>query len=220
MLWNKTSGLAPVILLRFGGRQKWLFVLLLAGALAELIAGQTVAAAALLLVGLLLLIPYRCPSRTVPEAAPVLLAPLDGLVEVLETETDDPLFGRQGSTLSFSPGRSDSRVIRSPVTGRLVSSEPGRGIVFEDSAGNRVGLTAIAGELPGRAKLGPVRGDEVDHGAVIGYLPSGETLQLVVPQDSGYAPVMTSGELARAGESVACLRQETHAANVVIDNSR
>ncbi|MBW7994959.1 MAG: hypothetical protein FVQ81_00010 [Candidatus Glassbacteria bacterium] len=219
MLWNKTKGTAFGILASYGGKAKWVSTVIAAGALERQLDGHPATAIVLLAIAALVSLPFRCPNRSIPEAAQLLVAPVDGEVALIPEVSGFSTTGGEVSTLSFSPCWSDSRVIRSPVTGTVESVLPGGGLVFEDGGGNRVSLASRDGELPGHARFGPGKGDEVEHGAIIGYSPAGESVQLIVNRASGYAPVMAAGEKSRGGESVAFLRRDTKAANVVVNNA-
>jgi hypothetical protein len=219
MLWSKDSVFAVKILLKYGGRAKWIFIILFASALERMLAGNPVTSLFLIALSALVALPYRMYAAKVPEASALLVAPVDGVVQLTPPDSAPAQLDEHTCAMEFTPGKRDSRVVRSPVTGEVTDSKQAGSLEFADTSGQRILLESFtAGGMPGRTRFGPVVSDEVEHGAVIGYMPVGERLRLNLPTLGGYAPMMTAGEQARGGESVAFLDREVSATNVVINN--
>ena len=213
MLWNQSNKSALGVLLAYGGVLRIAFLAFLGAALWSFAAGFRILPLVFGVPSLLLLWIYRSSGRLVPEAAPILAAPVDGRISNIE---NNEAAGRL--IIHFSLHWRDSRVVRSPVTGPVKAVQPDGTLALADTAGGEV-LLAVAPTGARPLKLGPTAGDEVELGVVIGFCPFGRGVTLVIPEASGFEVIARPGVKALGGQTIVAVRRDTRAQNVYLESS-
>ena len=213
MLWRQTNKSAPGVLLAFGGLWRVVFPLSLAVAVWAFLAGQKFLPVLLAAAAALVLWLYRSPGRLVPEAAPILASPVDGRIDEIERNTEEG-----GTVIRYGRHWRDPRILRSPVTGPVKALRPDGTLVISDSVGKEI-LLRPAGRNSGVLVLGPSPGDEVELGAVIGFWSAGRSLELVIPDESGFEVIARRGEKSLGGQTIVAVRRDTRAQNVFLETS-
>jgi phosphatidylserine decarboxylase len=203
--------------LRFA-KEAWPFVLpflLVAGALALL--GRPGWAALALLLGLLVLLFFRHPTRRYAGAPETVLAAADGLVTLVDRVEDPEVgpgaFHRVVTFLSVF----DVHTQRAPVSGEVVVSRHTRGrkvaafksgidlvnerhlTVLRHPQGDLVAVRQIAGLLARRVVCYLQGGQRVERGQTMGLIKFGSRVDLLVPE--GYRLLVEKGERLRSGAS-------------------
>lgn len=207
---------APIVTF---AKEAWPFVLPFVVLGAALLAfGHPRWGAAALLVGLLVLLFFRIPSRHSTADAAAILAAADGVVtrvDVVEAADVGPgTFHRVVTFLSVF----DVHVQRAPVTGEVKSSVLKRGrkvaafnpnagdvneqqtTVFANAAGEIFGVRQIAG-LVARRVVSYVRGGErLERGQLMGVIKFSSRVDLLVPMR--YRILVREGDRMRGGVTV------------------
>ena len=171
--------------------------------------------AALLIVGLCVLLFFRIPKRTVGGAGAQLLAPASGHITSIESASD-PLVGPGAQTriVTFL-SVFDVHVQRSPVKGTVVATEfrsgkkvaafredagevnESRLTVFEAESGDHIGVRQIAG-LVARRVVGYLEdGDTVERGELMGVIKFGSRVDLLIPDS--YEVLVSKGQKVHEG---------------------
>jgi len=201
-------------------REGWPFVLpfvFLAALLLWL--GHPAWAAAALVVGLLVLLFFRNPSRSYSGEAGIVLAPADGLVtavdEVEDLEVGPGSHRRVVTFLSVF----DVHVQRVPVAGEVIAARyrAGRKVaafrrdagevneqhltVIRRPNGDLVGIRQIAGLLARRVVCYLKEGDQVHRGQAMGLIKFGSRVDLLVP--ASYRLLAARGDRLKNGASPA-----------------
>lgn len=199
-------------------KEAWPFVvpvLVAAGALALLKRPSLAVAVAIL--GLVLLLFFRIPSRSSSEDPNVVLAPANGKITSIST-VHDPEFGpgEYHHIVTFL-SVFNIHVQRAPVEGRVVASEfrQGRKVaafredagdvnqnhltVFEQPGGELVAMKQISGLLARRVVSYLDVGAEVARGDLIGVIKFGSRVDLFVP--AHYRLLIEEGKTVFEGES-------------------
>lgn len=226
MLWTRTNTLPFGILWRFGGLWRLLGFLLIAGG-ALTIRSNSLAGGALLACAIIIGWYYRGPVRSIPQASPVVLAPVDGVIEKIEEAESIPSSGKAGTLVVISSSLLDAGVIRAPLTGKVESkAQAGQssgsqdngysGILCTDSRASAMFFGQNTIQSRNRIILAPVPGDSIEHGAVIGFSHPGKNVEIFLQNENGYKAVVAKGRKVKSGQTVIALRRETMAKNVVI----
>jgi phosphatidylserine decarboxylase len=172
---------------------------------------------AALVVGLLILLFFRDPTRRYTGEAAVLLAPADGLVTRVDTIEDPEIGpGRYHRIVTFL-SVFDVHVQRTPTAGEVVASRYTRGrkvAAFREDAGevnekhltviradngDLVGVRQIAGLLARRVVCYLKQGDRVERAKLMGLIKFGSRVDLLVPES--YQVLVKKGDRLRNGES-------------------
>ena len=200
-------------------KEAWIWVLpFVFLALAFFVLHLTVPGLGALLLALALLLFFRVPSRNSSEGHLGVLSPANGRVTKID-ELEDPLVG---------PGRFyrvvvflsvfDVHVQRSPVAGRVVSSQykPGRKVaafradagevneqvltVLERANGDRIAMRQIAGLVARRVVTYLEIGRTVAQGELIGLIKFGSRVDLLMP--TSYDLEVSVGQHLREGSTL------------------
>ncbi len=205
-------------------RESWPFVLPFAAlALALYLAAHPRWALAALLVGFLVLLFFRNPSRRYEGDAGAVLAAADGLVTLVD-QVEDPTVGpgRFHRVVTFL-SVFDVHVQRAPAAGRVVASQLTRGrkvAAFRQDAGTvneqhltvlelasgerlpsgeRLGVRQIAGLVARRVVCYLEPGETVARGQLVGLIKFGSRVDLLLP--ASYRLVVKKGDRLKAGLS-------------------
>lgn len=172
---------------------------------------------AALIVGLLVLLFFRDPTRRYAGETAILLAPADGLVTRVDTIEDPEIGpGRYHRIVTFL-SVFDVHVQRTPTAGEVVASRYTRGrkvAAFREDAGDvnekhltviraengdLVGVRQIAGLLARRVVCYLEQGDRVERAKLMGLIKFGSRVDLLVPES--YQVLVKKGDRLRNGES-------------------
>ena len=227
MLWTRTNTLPFGILWHFGGLWRLLgFLLIAAGALT--IRSNSILGGALLACAIIISWYYRSPVRSIPQATPIVVAPVDGLIKKIEEVESIPFSGKPGTLVVISSSLLDAGVIRAPFTGKVGSkAQAGQGsgrqdneysgILCTDSRASSMFLGQKATQSRNRITLAPVPGDMIEQGAIIGFNHSGKNVEIFLQNENGYKAVIAKGRKVKSGQTIIALRRQTRAKNVVIE---
>mgnify|MGYP006295936443 CR=1 FL=1 len=164
---------------------------------------------------------FRDPSRRVPEMPGVVVSPADGkVVEVGEVEEDAFLHVRAHKIAIFM-SLLDVHVNRVPCDGRVEATvhTPGGyhnaaaeaasreneavALVLADVEGRtRVLVRQVAGLVARRIVCDAAEGDTLVRGRRYGMIKFGSRLEVFVPVETGFEPVVRMGQRVRGGETV------------------
>jgi phosphatidylserine decarboxylase len=199
-------------------KEAWPFVLpFLLGAAIAFVVSYPRWGAALLLLGILVLLFFRDPRRSAQGGDEIVVAPADGKVTAISLVEDASVgpgrFHRIVTFLSVF----DVHVQRCPVEGEIVSSELRRGLklaafrpdvgekneahtnVFVRANGDRVGVRQLAGLLARRVVSYRRAGERVRRGDRLGVIKFGSRVDLFVPES--YRVLVEVGARVRNGET-------------------
>ena len=199
-------------------RESWPFVLPFVLAAAVLFATDHPRwGIAALVVGLLVLLFFRDPTRRYQGEAAIVLAPADGLVTRVDTLEDPEIGpGRYHRVVTFL-SVFDVHVQRAPAAGEVTVSRytPGRKVaafradagdvnekhlvVLRTEAGDPFGVRQFAGLLARRVVCYLKEGDRVTRGQSMGLIKFGSRVDLLVPE--GYRVLVQKGDRLRNGET-------------------
>ena len=175
-------------------------------------------ALAALIVGLLVLLFFRDPSRRYEGEVGVVLAPADGLITRIDTIEDpeiDPANPRRYHRIVTFLSVFDVHVQKVPAAGEVVASRyaVGRKVAaFRDDAGevnekhltvirrqngDTIGVRQIAGLLARRVVCYLKEGDHVHRGQPMGLIKFGSRVDLLVPET--YELKVRKGERVKNG---------------------
>jgi len=182
-------------------------------------------AAGVFVLGFLVLLFFRDPTRRFDGPAGTVLAPADGVVTRIDTVQDPDLgpgtFHRVVTFLSAL----DVHVQRAPVDGEVVAARytPGRKVaafrpdadqvnekhlsVLRRPNGDTVGICQIAGLVARRVVCYLRLGDRVTRGQHMGLIKFGSRVDLMVP--ASYKVLVTKGQRLRNGETPVALPPES-----------
>lgn len=172
-------------------------------------------AIAALVIGLLVLLFFRDPTRKFDGDVGVVLAPADGLITRVDTLADPEIgpgrFHRVVTFLSVF----DVHVQKSPAAGEVIASRysPGRKVAaFREDAGevnekhltvirrqngDTLGVRQIAGLLARRVVCYLKEGDHVHRGQPMGLIKFGSRVDLLVPE--AYEVLVKKGDRVKNG---------------------
>jgi len=225
MLWTRTNTLPFEVLWRFGGIWRLLGLLLLtAGALT--IRSNYLPGAVLLAWAFIILWYYRGPLRSIPQASPIVVAPVDGVIEKIDEVENIPFCGKAGTVVLISSSLFNAGVIRAPLTGKVerkIQAGQGSGeeddrrtgILCTDSRGSSLFLGSNSRKSRNRIILTPIPGDSIEHGVIIGFNHSGKNVEMFFQNENGYKPVVVKGQNVKSGQTILAIRRDTRAKNVV-----
>jgi phosphatidylserine decarboxylase len=197
-------------------KEAWPFVLpFLFGAVVLFFLGFFGWGVTLLVLGLLVLLFFRDPSRSYQGEAGVILAPADGLITRIDTIEDPEIgpgrFQRIVTFLSVF----DVHVQKAPAAGEVIASRYAAGrkvAAFREDAGevnekhltvirrpdgDLVGIRQIAGLLARRVVCYLKEGDHVHRGQAMGLIKFGSRVDLLVPE--GYRVLVKKGDRLKNG---------------------
>lgn len=157
---------------------------------------------------------FRDPERITPEDADVAIAPADGKIVAIRTGVESDYFQKRMVTITIFLSVFDVHVNRSPVAGRVLSSEGKKGLYLDarDPASSRlnasrlwifdgpmglIGVRQITGAIARRIVPWSVVGDEVTQGEKFGMIRFGSRTELIVPEGSKI--LVKVGTSVRAG---------------------
>lgn len=197
-------------------KEAWPFVLpfVFLGALLFVL-GHPGWAIAALVVGLLVLLFFRDPTRRYEGEAGVVLAPADGLITRVDV-VEDPQIGpgRFHHVVTFL-SVFDIHVQRVPAAGEVTASRYAAGrkvAAFREDAGevnekhltvirrpngDLVGIRQIAGLLARRVVCYLKEGDQVHRGQLMGLIKFGSRVDLLIPES--YAVLVKKGDRVKNG---------------------
>ncbi|MDZ7849823.1 MAG: protein sorting system archaetidylserine decarboxylase [Halodesulfurarchaeum sp.] len=168
---------------------------------------------------------HRDPERTDPPEG--VLAPADGTVSVIRTETDDERAGtdEQGTErvrVGVFMNVTDVHVNRAPVSGTIGAVEHVKGghwPAFSKDADRNERLhvdigdtrvTLIAGTVARRIHAHVSPGERIERGERIGHVSFGSRADVLLPERFDPANLAVEpGEAVRAGESVIAVEPES-----------
>lgn len=197
-------------------KEGWPFVLpFFIGAAPLLFLGYPGWAAAVLVLGFLVLLFFRDPSRGYEGEAGVVLAPADGLITRIDTIEDPEVGpGRYHHIVTFL-SVFDVHVQKVPAAGEVVISKytEGRKVaafredagdvnqkhltVIQRPGGDRIGIRQIAGLLARRVVCYLKEGDPVHRGQPMGLIKFGSRVDLFVPES--YRVLVKKGDRLKNG---------------------
>ena len=228
MLWTRTNVLPFGMLWRFGGIWRLLgFLLLAAGAVT--IRSHSLLGGALLACAIIISWYYRGPMRSVPQAAPIVVAPVDGVIYKIEETESIPFSGKASMVVVISSSLLDAGVIRAPFTGKVErKTQEGQGsgrqedgysgILCTDSRASSLFLGQNTTQSRNRIILAPDPGDLIEHGAVIGFNHSGKkNVEIFLQSENGYKAAVEKGRRVKSGQTIIAVRKHTRAKNVAIE---
>ncbi|QQS47764.1 MAG: phosphatidylserine decarboxylase family protein [Acidobacteriota bacterium] len=154
---------------------------------------------------------FRNPERVIPEGENLIVSPADGLVVVVRPE------GGGETLVSIFLSVFDVHVNRSPIGGRIVSSEhrPGKflaanlerasieneqQVVTTENDSVRVVYKLIAGLIARRVVFWKREGDLVGRGERVGLIKFGSRVDILLP--SNVTVRVKKGDRVKGGESV------------------
>lgn len=157
---------------------------------------------------------FRDPERITPEDADVAIAPADGKIVAIRTGVESDYFQKRMVTITIFLSVFDVHVNRSPVAGRVLSSEGKKGLYLDarDPTSSRlnasrlwifdgpmglIGVRQITGAIARRIVPWSVVGDEVTQGEKFGMIRFGSRTELIVPEGSKI--LVKVGTSVRAG---------------------
>jgi len=172
--------------------------------------------AAVFLSGVILFVLYffRDPERTAPEDDDLALSPADGKVMAIRTGVESDYFQKRMVTVTIFLSVFDVHVNRSPVRGKLLSSEGKKGLYLDardprssrknasrlwivDGPMGLVGIRQITGAIARRIVPWSVVGDDLKQGEKFGMIRFGSRTELIVPEGSKI--LVRVGTSVRAG---------------------
>ncbi|HYN23278.1 MAG TPA: phosphatidylserine decarboxylase [Thermoanaerobaculia bacterium] len=197
-------------------KEAWPFVLPLVVAAAVLYwfdrPGWAIAA---LVIGLLVLLFFRDPTRRYKGDAGVILAPADGLITRVDSLSDPEIGpGRYHHIVTFL-SVFDVHVQKAPAAGEVIASRyaPGRKVaafredagevnekhltVIRRQSGDTLGVRQIAGLLARRVVCYLKEGDHVHRGQPMGLIKFGSRVDLLVPES--YQVLVKKGDRVKNG---------------------
>lgn len=161
---------------------------------------------------------FRDPRRHFNGDAGIVIAAADGLVTRVDVVEDPALGeGRWNRVVTFL-SVFDVHVQRSPVEGRVISTELTRGrkvaafredadqvnehqlTILERTNGDRVGVKQVAGLVARRVVCYLKSGDVVERGQHLGVIKFGSRVDVFVPED--YEILVKKGDRLKNGASV------------------
>ena len=226
MLWTRTTTIPFGILWRFGGIWR-VFVLVLLSACAAMIKSNSILSAFLFACAIIILWYFRGPLRSIAQASPIVVSPVDGVIEKIDKGENIPFCSKAGTVVVISSSFFNAGVIRAPLTGKVDmkvqatqdSGDKGdghTGILCTDSRGSSLFLGAKSNESRNRIVLAPIPGDSIEHGAIIGFNSPGKNVEMLFQNENGYKPVIAKGQKVKSGQTIIAIRRDTRAKNVVI----
>ena len=199
-------------------REAWPFVLpFLAAAGVFLLVGLLLAAAAMTMLGLLVLLFFRDPRRHYDGPPDVVLAPAEGTVLAVEVITDGALGEDTWRRISIFLSVFNVHTQKTPVEGVVIGSiaTPGRklpayrkeaGDVNENHLtllrrpqGDLIAVRQIAGQVARRVVSQLQAGQRVLQGEPLGLIKFGSRVDVFVPMS--YDPLVEKGQRVVSGET-------------------
>lgn len=199
-------------------REAWPFVLpFLVVAGVSWLVGMIPAAVAMTVLGLLVLLFFRDPTRNYDGPAEVVLAPAEGTVTAVEVITDSALGDMAWRRISIFLSVFNVHTQKTPVAGVVIGSiaTPGRklpayrekaGDVNENhltllrrSQGDLIAVRQIAGLIARRVVSRLHAGQRVTQGEPLGLIRFGSRVDVFVPMS--YDPLVEKGQRVVSGET-------------------
>ena len=202
------------------GLVSWLNLLLNPAGLAAWIGWFT--AAALGVIGLLIVWFFRDPQRAVPDDPGLVVSPADGTVVLIEELDDHEFIDGPAVLIGIFLSIFNVHINRVPIPARVLGMryQPGKflnalsprsareneqlAVRIEGSAPphRRMIVRQIAGAIARRIVCRVKPGDELDVGERFGMIKLGSRTELVLPRDSGIEIRTHVGQKVKAGSSV------------------
>ncbi len=157
---------------------------------------------------------FRDPERSAPEDDDLALAPADGKVVAIRSGVESDYFQKRMVTITIFLSVFDVHVNRSPVRGKVLSSEGKKGLYLDardpqssrknasrlwivDGPMGLIGIRQITGAIARRIVPWSVVGDDVKQGEKFGMIRFGSRTELIVPEGSKI--LVRVGTSVRAG---------------------
>lgn len=172
--------------------------------------------AAVFLGGVILFVLYffRDPERVTPADPDLAFAPADGKIVAIRSGVESDYFQKRMVTITIFLSVFDVHVNRSPVSGKILSSEGKKGLYLDardpassrknasrlwifDGARGVVGVRQITGAIARRIVPWSSVGDDVEQGDKFGMIRFGSRTELIVPEGSKI--LVRVGTSVRAG---------------------
>ncbi len=199
-------------------REAWPFVLpFLAVAGVFWLIGMQLAAIATTVLGLLVLLFFRDPTRSYDGPSEVVLAPAEGTVIAVEVITDSALGDKAWRRISIFLSVFNVHTQKTPVEGMVIGSiaTPGRTLpAYREEAGNVnenhltllrrrqgdvIAVRQIAGLVARRVVSRLQAGQRVTQGEPLGLIKFGSRVDVFVPMS--YDPLVEKGQRVVSGET-------------------
>ena len=179
-------------------------------------------AAALAVIGGLIVWFFRDPRRTIPQGEGLVISPADGTVVLIEEIEHDEFVGGPAVVIGIFLSIFNVHINRSPIRGRVIGLRyrPGKclnalrpesareneqlavRIEGNDPPHRRMIVRQITGALARRIVCWLKPGDELAAGEQFGMIKLGSRTELVLPRDAGLTVRTKLGEKVRAGGCV------------------
>ena len=161
---------------------------------------------------------FRNPNRTVPQGDGLIVAPADGRVVEVRTETPTPHTGRSSVKVGIFMSALNVHINRFPITGTVAkliyqagkflvatldkaSEQNERNtLIIEDEEGREFVLVQVAGIVARRIICYLREGDRIKQGERFGLICFGSRLDLYMP--AGTSVEVKRGDRVRAGETI------------------
>lgn len=161
---------------------------------------------------------FRDPERVVPAADDIAVAPCDGkVIKVQEVDMPNGEEGEKAILVSIFMNVFDVHVVRSPIEGKIISSEYSSGRFFNaaldkaselnenhlyvaENEKRKVGFRLIAGLVARRIVPNAKEGDEMERGERAGIIRFGSRVDTYLPAGSKIAVEL--GQTTISGETV------------------
>ena len=200
-------------------KEAWPFVLPFAlAAVVALTLQRPRLAAIAAIVGLMVLLFFRIPRRTVTAPENAILAPANGKITAIERVTDPEFGAGEYHHIVTFLSVFNVHVQRAPVSGEVIESShrdgrkvaafrPDAGDVNESqlavvrtAGGDTIAMRQIAGLLARRVVSYLEPGDEIERGELIGLIKFGSRVDLYLP--SSFRLLVEKGQTVHEGETV------------------
>jgi len=173
------------------------------------------------LVGLSIVWFFRDPTRIIPDEPGAVVSPADGRIVSVEVITDE-FIGRPAMLIGIFLSVFDVHINRAPMDATVVGLRYRRGKFLnalrpESARENermevhleqncfpyrRLVVRQIAGAIARRIVCWVAPGDSVERGDAFGMIKLGSRTELIIPDESGLATLVSIGQKVKAGTTV------------------